>query len=290
MAEAAFTCADALKAYAGIYQTLGVPTEVDQRSTRNIANKVTGELFVEAAQLQYTGILGNEPISRSVPVLHSNTSRTAVIPFPFGYVRHSSAIQADADVYMPQLQQILSGALAATNLRALVLCGHSEGGTVCEALALRMLAEEQFAALRNKLFVVTSGTHLWMSSAQRDSLQAHLTGRHASLVAALQLDSKSAVYDVFTTLSVTKDGEHASDLHEMPQMLMLVAESDRYDCDPSGMMQLQDLVSGQGELLDRGIDAKKTTDFMAQYVHCWDTDENIMLQLVQRPELLSKLL
>lgn len=294
MAQTAFALADALKAYVGVYNTLSVPDQVDKRPTKDITSSVSGELFEEAAQLQYSGTLGGEPITRSVPVLRSQSSGAVVVAFPFGYVRHHSEIEADADTYLPQLRELLRIVLALPQLPALVLCGHSEGGTVCEALALRLFADDSFAALHEKLFVVTSGTHLWMSKSQRDSLLGHIAGRHVSLVTVLQLDASSAVYDAFTTLSVTLDGEHSPDLHEMPQQAMMASDVTAGDDDNSaegngGAMKLRELFASKGELLDIGIDVNKARDFTTQYVHCWDTYQCLLSQLVQRDDLLVKM-
>lgn len=136
--------------------------------------------------------------------LYSDDSKNIIIPFRIGTIRRREVVLHFARFFFQSLlaflfDQVKSGKLDDVN--AIIMCGHSEGGVLAEALALLLMNHEpyyrtppqyindSFPDLRSviddvlkKVFLITTGTHLWMSREEMDLITNKLDSRYASFV------------------------------------------------------------------------------------------------------------
>ena len=145
--------------------------------TVQLNNTITGDLYASVDVLEILG----ENYANNVPVMFSRDSNAMVLPFRTGQVRARDLILADANAFLDQLCGLLETSEYG-NPGSLVLCGHSEGGVLAEAMAVACTQSSRFMAAYDirRVFLVATGAHLWMARSERDLVERWFSNRFAS--------------------------------------------------------------------------------------------------------------
>ena len=150
-----------------------------------------------------------------VRVMFSETTGIAVIPFRTGVVRQRDAILEKANTYFAQLP--LLELSQRDDVRAIVLCGHSEGGVNAQAVALMCNAD-----VLPKMYLVTSGAHLWMYPEEQQALIENMGDRTMNYVAATS-NADAEIFDGFCI--ETGNGDDESNMVSLPITLLAATDS-----------------------------------------------------------------
>ena len=199
-----------------------------------------------------------------VRVMFSETTGIAVIPFKTGKVRPRGAIFEKAKLCLDQLP--LLELSQRDDVRAIVLCGHSEGGVTAQAVALMCDADLP------KMYLVTSAAHLWLYPEEQQKLAHTLGDRTLNFVAALST-TDAEIFDGFCIKTGKDDDDMVSDMVSLP--ITLLAQTDNgVVCKDAP--EVLDTLSGMIEDADGNMyfDSVTTIDLdSSNKFHAWNSYE-----------------
>lgn len=125
---------------------------------------------------------GNDSGMYSAVVLRGED--VLMVSFPSGDVHHASDILAHARAFVAAF--LADGIPIAKGRLALALVGHSEGSVLAEAVAFEMATSEDadVRALARETLLIGTGSHLWATPEQVETITQAFGGRMASFVVA----------------------------------------------------------------------------------------------------------
>ena len=214
----------------------------------------------------------------------SADTKTAVIPFRVGRIRTRAVIEREAAQYFDHITKsraILK--LLFVDANKIVLAGHSEGGVVAEALALKfvqMAAKDEYKnympQMLAKMYVVNSGAHVWMNTADVAALTAALPGRIASFVTGQQQQGANpTTIDKFVVGTKEQDGPE-SGLDFLPKSLLPRATLEVEW--PSRAALIVSFTQGEIKFSENNGGPAETNPFLS--LHMWATYEAAMRPLL----------
>jgi len=201
----------------------------------SLNNSMTADLYRSVGVLSPPGV---SPSAIGAPVLVSDDADVMLVPFRTGAVRARQEIQAEATVFLDELHAVIDRAnVSAQTL--LVLCGHSQGGALAQAVALELVrssADARSEVGLERTFLVTSGAHLWMSAEEAHTLERAFAGRLANFVTAVTSESYGDDGAVTGMQIEYDDFAHKTHTPEEPDQRsvmarVLVSSSDTFDSD-----------------------------------------------------------
>lgn len=161
--------------------------------------------------------VGASQASTGAPAMWSSDARALLVPFRTGSVRHRDVVMADARAYEREVVDLVADLESAGRLprdAPVVLCGHSQGGVLAQAVAIRLASAATEGARDavgvDRVFVLSSGAHLWMREFERRALERAYRGRLANFVLARPgwggEDDATLALDWFASARGSRDG------------------------------------------------------------------------------------
>jgi hypothetical protein len=235
-----------------------LPPDELSATTPQLNNSMTFDLYKEINRL--TGSSDDT----YVPLLYSEDSSTIDAPFPVGDIRKRGDILSESALYKASLKE---AARQAPDFQSLVICGHSSGGVDAEALALLIAGDDDMKEVMAKTFLVSSGTHLWMTENERDIVVDKFAGRFVSFAGADKLYGYVG-YDRYNVLWAhpTPD-EH--ELVSLPKLIL--GEKGEVDC------VLYEIDRFKTQMDEFMIDDTRFGRHPGDYTHPWAYHENLLV-------------
>jgi hypothetical protein len=235
-------------------------------TTPQLNNSMTFDLYKE------TGRLTGSSEDTYVPLLYSEDSGTIVVPFPVGDIRKRGDVLSVSARYKASLKEALG---QAPDFQSLVICGHSSGGVDAEALALLIAGDDDMKDILAKTYLVSSGSHLWMTENERDIVVDKFAGRFVSFAGADKLGYVG--YDRYNVLWAYPEDEGTPykwsdvppyELVSLPKLLLV--ENGDVDC----ILYDIDLFKTQMDIFM--IDDIRFGRHPGDYTHPWEYHENLL--------------
>lgn len=275
-------------------------------STAQTTNSLTGDTYIKVDSLNYTCDMGGEQITKTkVPILHCEVTGIVVIALPTGVVQSREKVLLDAATFAADFERHLP-LLASPATTSVVLCGHSEGGAVAEALALALLGQYKpadtarsgaspFTSVRKKLltlfgkrkpadivsdstaalacvckklYLVTSGAHLWMHAHEASTLEDWLCGRSLGLVGAHAVSDTCASFDGFC---IKHNEEDPASLVSAKRRMWLILSQDGRVVTSSWSQQM---TASTAAITVAGMSCSVNHAYFGQLIHQWSEYEN----------------